>query len=223
MSYAAILQGQQSVLESIAPCFASPEAQIRALGEHWILETSRFGNCFSVDEAFKIADRMVVEIQGLLSIYLGLHSSISVSSMLTLGPNGEPVRQRLRDSISLHVYSAAGLRELSESSNATSLGSALVARAADEPAIAEGLMLIGERSLGWSQIYDIIEFLGGEKAISSSSLGSRSQTRLVRRTANYYRHLGRRVPDPLPTNAPTLAEAQLFATGLLKRWLGTRL
>jgi hypothetical protein len=223
MSYAAILRGEQSVLEAIGPCFASPEARIRALDEHWLLETSRFDNCSSVDEAFKIADQMVIEIQGLLSIYAGLNTSISVSSMLTLGANGEPVRQRLRDFVTIRVYSAAGLRELSESSNVTSLGSMLVARAADDPAVAEALMLIGERGLGWPQIYDIIEFLGGAKAIDSTGLGSRSQTARVRRTANHYRHLGRRDPDRLPINPPTLAEARLFATGLLKRWLGTRL
>ena len=142
--------------------------------------------------------------------------------MLTLSGNGEPVRQRLRDLITVRVYSAAGLRELSVSSNRTSLGSALLARAVDDPAVAEALKLVGERDLGWPQIYDIIEFLGGAKEISSSGLGSRSRTELVRRTANHYRHLGRRVPDLLPTNAPTLAKAQLFVTGILKRWLATR-
>ena len=223
MPYAAILQGQQSVLESIVPCFTNPEARIRALGEYWILESSRFGNCSSVDEAFKIADQVVVEIQGLLSIYLGLHTSIFVSSMLTLGANGEPVRQRLRDFFIVRVYSADGLRELSESSNVTSLGSALVARAEDNPAVAEALMLLGERGLGWPQVYDIIEFLGGAKDIKSSGLGSKRQANLVRRTANHYRHLGQRDPRDLPPNPPTLAEAQLFARSLLKQWLGRRL
>ena len=223
MSYAAMLRGQRPVIESIAPCFTSSEARIRVLDKHWILESSRFSNCSSIDEAFRIADRLVIQIQGVLGVYLGLHSSISVSSILTLDPNGRAVHQRLRELIVINVYSAHGLRELSDLSKSKPMGSALLALSAYDSAVEEALKLVGERGLGWSQIYDIIEFLGGENAISSSGFSTRSQTRLVRRTANYYRHLGRKARDPLPTNPPTLAEAQIFAAGLLKRWLGARL
>jgi hypothetical protein len=75
----------------------------------------------------------------------------------------------------------------------------------------------------WFQIYDIIEFLGGDRSIATSGFASRAQTERVRRTAGYYRHLGRQKKEELPKNPPTLREASVFASDLLRQWIATRL
>jgi hypothetical protein len=91
-----------------------------------------------------------------------------------------------------------------------SLGTVVLSRAATDPAITEALSLVGHQALTWGRIYDILEFVGVKRST-------------VKRTANHYRHLGNPNNYPLPPNAPTLAEASLFATDLLKTWIAKRI
>jgi hypothetical protein len=95
-----------------------------------------------------------------------------------------------------------------------SLGTVVRSRAATDPAITEALSLVGHQALTWGRIYDILEFVGGKR----SKVHSR-----VKQTANHYRRLGNPNNNPLPPNAPTLAEASLFATDLLKTWIAKRI
>jgi hypothetical protein len=75
----------------------------------------------------------------------------------------------------------------------------------------------------WTDIYDMIEFLGGPEQIEQSGLGTAKVARVVKRTANHYRHLGCRELYPLPSNPPTLDEASLFAKRALSCWIESRL
>jgi hypothetical protein len=79
--------------------------------------------------------------------------------------------------------------------------------------------LHGKRELSWSQVYDIIEFLGGVDGIVKGGYAKKKQTGMVKRTANHYRHLGSPKKLPLPPGPPPLAEAAEFASSLLKRYL----
>jgi hypothetical protein len=73
----------------------------------------------------------------------------------------------------VNVISSKGLAELKGMSGSQPLGSAVLQD--------------GEAGLSWSQVYDIIEFLGGETGIARAGHASRKQTRTVRQTANHHR------------------------------------
>jgi hypothetical protein len=103
------------------------------------------------------------------------------------------------------------------------LGSAVFQAIVLDPAVKEALTLHGDEALGWSQVYDIIEFLGGVAGVVKAGYATAKQTRSVKQTANHHRHLGSPRKYPLPPTPPRLAQASEFARGLLKLWIASRL
>jgi len=223
MRYLAELEGQPHILENLSPCLQSDYARLRKIGSKWVLQSSAFDQCKTGREVFPEADALVSRIHAILKIYLQLHTTFSVVSILWVNAGGRPFRRGLRSRINVNVYSAKGVRDLAALRAGESLGSLFVRRAATHAAFREALALLGEGPLRWSQIYDVIEFLGGAKIIASAGWATEKDTVRVRRTANYYRHLGRPKKDPLPKNPPTLAHATAFALDLLKQWITTLL
>ena len=219
MRYLAELEGQPHVLENLSPCLQSDYARLRKIGSKWVLQSSAFDQCKTGQEVFPEADALVSRIHAIVKIYLRLHTTFSVVSILWVNAGGRQFRRSLRSRIKLNVYSANGVRDLAALRAGESLGSVLVRRAATDAAFCEALALLGEGPLRWSQIYDVIEFLGGAKDIARKGWATKKETDRIRHTANYYRHLGRRRKDPLPKDPPTLAHATAFALDLLKQWI----
>jgi hypothetical protein len=221
MRYAARLNGDKHTIERIAPYFSSAVARIRQRGTEWILESDDFYRCKSGAEAFMAATALISRLNEILSLYLTLHSAFSTDSILELNDEDHLFRRHLRATLKVNViappdtaFSPAG---------PDSLGTRVLSRAASDTAIRESLTLVGHEELTWARIYDIIEFLGGADAVARSGLAGRSEARRVRQTANHYRHLGRRKSHPLPANPPSLHDARLFATQILKTWIARRL
>ncbi len=94
---------------------------------------------------------------------------------------------------------------------------------ASDEKIAEASALVGHEELTWGRVYDIIEFLGGAKGVAKAGFASVTKTGRMKRTANHYRHLGDPTQYKLPPDPPTLPDAVLFATRLLKLWIDERL
>jgi hypothetical protein len=220
MRFVAELEGEPHVLENLAPCLQGNYARLRRIGNRWVLESSAFDQCKAGQEVFPEAEMLVSHIQAILAIYLQLHDAFRVVSILWLNAKGRPFRRSLRSHINVNTYSAKGILELASLRGVESLGTALAHRAAAHAAFREALALVEKRPLRWSQIYDVIEFLGAER-IATTGWATRRDIVRIRRTANYYRHLGRPKKDTLPKNPPTLANARTFAFNLLKRWIAT--
>lgn len=89
--------------------------------------------------------------------------------------------------------------------------------------VREALKLFKDTEHRWSDVYDIIEFLGGPTQIGRSGWGDKEEARVIKRTAAYYRHLGNPKPSLLPGNPPTLDAASLFAMRALRLWIESRL
>jgi hypothetical protein len=157
-----------------------------------------------------------------LVLYLGLHGEpLTIRALLRLTDDDDIIGRRLYDTVSMNVYSPA--RRIFSPTTSGSLGTDVLSRAATDPAVAAVLSLIGYVATDWPRIYDIIEFLGGERSIAASGFAPRSQIRRVRQTANHYRHLGSPNKPPLPRVPPTLREASIFAKELVKKWIATRI
>jgi hypothetical protein len=210
------------MLEAIAPCFVSDNARIRKHEEGGILESSEFASCTTGEHVFPIAEDIAARIHRILALYCGTTATISVEHIYWINAAGESLRS-IRGSISVNVISSKGLAELKTMRGTQPLGSAVFQSLILDAAVSEALTLHGESGLSWSQIYDIIEFLGGEAAIAKAGYANVKQTRNVRRTANHYRHLGSPKKFPLPSNPPPLAEATDFARSLLRCWISSRL
>jgi hypothetical protein len=103
------------------------------------------------------------------------------------------------------------------------VGSTILQKTVTDEAIKEALNLRGYQEMGWSQIYDVIEFLGGAEEIERAGWSAKRRTRKIRQTANHFRHLGTVKDYPLPAKPPTINEARRFAVGLLKGWMASRI
>jgi hypothetical protein len=224
---AAVLTGQDDMLASIGPCFDSNNARIKKQKlkeqeESWVLESSEFATCTTGDEVLAIADDIVSRINHILALYCNFTPTLSVECVCWISAEGESLRT-VRGSISVNIVSSKGLAEIKGMSGTQPLGSAVFEVMIRDSALKEAFSLHGDGGLSWSQVYDIIEFLGGADRIDRAGYANRKKTIVVRRTANYYRHLGSPKKYPLPPNPPTLDEASEFARSLLKRWISSRL
>jgi hypothetical protein len=219
---AAVLKGQTHMLESVAECFVSNDARVRKHEEGWILESSEFASCTAGEQVFPIADDIVSRLHRILALYCGAEEVLSVAHIYWINAAGEKLRA-IRGVLPVNVISSMGIAELKTTRGTQPLGSAVFQTSVLDPTVNEALALHGESGLSWSQVYDIIEFLGGVDGIVKAGYANKKQTRTVRQTANHYRHLGSPKNFPLPSSPPALAEATEFARNLLKRCLSSRL
>jgi hypothetical protein len=219
---AAVLKGEDHMLEFFDDVFVSNEARIKKNEEGWILESSEFSSCTTGEQVFPIADDIVARMHHVMSLYCGAEESLSVEHIYWVNAAGEKLRT-IRCLDTINVISSKGLAELQTVSKTQPLASAVLQAMTRDVAVKEAFALHGKSGLSWSQVYDIIEFLGGAEGIDKVGYASKAQTRKVRQTANHYRHLGNPKSFPLPSKPPTLADATEFARDLLKRYLASRL
>ena len=219
---AAVLTGQSDFLERVSPCFVSDNAKIRKLGEKWVLESCEFESCETAEQLFSVADDLVSRVHRILALYCNCTPVLEAKYISWTNGEGEPWRA-IRGSMGVNIISSKGLAQLGKMRGKQPLGSAVFQSMNLDPPVKEALAIHGEGELGWSQIYDIIEFLGGIKGIVKAKFATSERTRAIRQTANYYRHLGSTKKSPLPSNPPSIAEGGDFARGLLKLWIGSRL
>jgi hypothetical protein len=222
--FAAALRGPNHVVEDIGPCFNTALVTIRRRREvEWIMESSNFERCESSEEAYEVAKELLSRIHQLIALYVALYTRpLSITAILTLNDADNVVKRRIYATfMQLHVYKGAKRTFIPSPSG--SLGTAVLSQAATDPAVAEALSLFGDEPPTWARVYDIIEFLGGERSIHEADLASWRDIRKMRQTANHYRHLGSRKKYPLPTNPPTLGEACALASDLLTKWIAKRI
>lgn len=187
---AAVLTGQPDFLERIAPCFTSENASIKKLGEKWTLESSEFLGCTTEQQLFSVADDLVSRVHRILALYVSATPSLSAKYVSWTDAEGQRWRV-IRGSISTDIVSSKGLADLRKIRGKQPLGSTVFQTMSRDPAVKEALALHGEGELGWSQIYDIIEFLGGVRGIVKAKFANEARTHIIRRTANHHRHLAR--------------------------------
>lgn len=174
--YAAAVLKESHLLESVAPCFVADNGRIRKHKEGWILESSEFASCTTGEQVFAIADDIISRVNCILALYCDAASMLSVEHIYWANAEGESLRQ-IRGSISVNVVSSKGLAELRMMSGKQPLGSAIFQAMILDPAVNEALTLHGESGLSWSQVYDIIEFLGGISGIVKAGHGTNKETR----------------------------------------------
>jgi hypothetical protein len=224
---AALLTGQEDVLASIAPCFDSDSVRIKKQRlkekeDSWVLESSEFAVCTTGSEVLAAADDIVSRIHQILALYCNYTPVLSVDCISWINAKGESLRT-LRGSFSVNVVSSKGLAELKSVSGTQPLGSAVLEALTHDVKIKEALTLHGDSGLSWSQVYDIIDLVGGVKGIIKVGYATQKHASAVRQTANHYRHQGLKNKPVLPANPPTIDRANEFARGLLKRWISSRL
>ena len=101
--YAAGLTGAKNVLEDITPCFNTPLSTIRCRGEEWIMESSNFERCESIEEVYEVANALLLQLHQVLALYLGLISAqLSIGSVMIF--NGDILVRRRIWGISEPIY-----------------------------------------------------------------------------------------------------------------------
>jgi hypothetical protein len=187
------------------------------------LESLKFNACPGPAEVFPLADEMLSVVRRIMSLYSGLTFPFTVSYIQAIDENGHPCGTSIRSIMTLKIQSPTALTELTKSIHGQPVATAIFECAQKDAKVCEALKLFQDVEERWTAVYDIIEFLGGPNQIGKSGLGTAKEARVVKQTANYYRHLGRPEPSLLPSNPPTLGGASLFAKRALARWIESRL
>jgi len=215
-----LIDGAKPLMENVASCFQGDFARIRKDGDDWFLESSTFNTCSNPGEVFPLADEILRLMHRLTAIHARLFQFCNIGYVQTFSKTGVPGARAWRATQKVQVYSLEGLQELQKPQGKQSIGSALVAAAMAEEKMLEALALIGDGDeLHWAQIYNILEFLGGEKTIVKKKWATRGQVRNCRQTANHFRHLGSPMKYPLPVDHPSQGHATSLAFDLLKKWI----
>jgi hypothetical protein len=226
MRYAAQLLGDAATIEKVAPCFQGGAARIRRFGNDWFLESSVFESCPGPAEVFPIAKEILTSVHqvSMLYAYLLTVEHIRLGYIQEFNDAGSLTRRSLHATQKVNVYSAEGLAELKGLRGHQSSGSAVVEGARSSRKVQEALSLIGCTELGWPQLYNILEFLGGDRAIVKRGWATQSEVRRYKQTANHFRHLGSLNRYPLPPNPPSVSDGRKFILlNLLKRWVSEQL
>jgi hypothetical protein len=200
--------------------------RIRKIGDDWFLESSRFESFPDPAKVFPVADEILLSIHrmSVLFAYLLVIEHIKIGFIQEFDDLGVPRRRGLRGSDKINVYSGQGLEELKEPRGTQTTGSAIIEFASSNETVHQALSLITEIELGWPQLYNILEFLGGDNVIVSRKWATKSEVRRYRQTANHFRHLGSPKKYPLPPDPPSIGEGRKFILhNLLKKWVLTQL
>jgi hypothetical protein len=223
MRYVAVLESPVAGLAECARCFTSDLCRITELKGRWVLESSSFNLCSNPSDVFPLADAMLFIVRRIMSLYNGLSYPPTVASIQCIDAGGQLCGNTIRSSSIIKITSPTAMTELETPIHEQPLATAILESTLKDIKIKEALTLYQDIEHRWADVYDIIEFLGGPKQIEQSGRGGGKVATVVKRTANYYRHLGRPKPYPLPSNPPTLGEASLFAKRALSHWIESRL
>jgi hypothetical protein len=222
VKYSAQLKGLERTFEMIAPSFQGDTLWIVKRGEEWFLDSSELNKCTDGIQAFAVADELLKLIHRTGYLFVRLSPCFEIGYIQPYNDAGEPLRRGLRASARLNVISSEGIKELSHLHGRSTLGSLTVSLTLEDKTIQEAFSLLGDRDIGWHQIYDIVEFIG-PSTIEKRKWATKKDVRILKQTANHHRHLGRPKKYPLPLNPPTLGQSQTLALKLLKLWLLERL
>jgi hypothetical protein len=224
MRFAVQLKGSEPLLEDVASCYQGDFARIKRVGDEWFLESSAFDACTAGLEVFPIADKILRLIHRVTAVYAKLFSPFEIGYVECFSDAGDYVNRALRTSQRVQIYSAEGINKLQERRGERSLGCALVEAAWGDKKLEEALGLIGDgEDLQWSQLYNILEFLGGADTIVKKKWATREQLIKCRQTANHYRHLGSPKQYPLPPNPPSWGVTRTLVLGILTKWISDKL
>ena len=158
-----------------------------------------------------------------MSLYRGLSYRPTVKFIQCLDAGGQPCGNLVRASLTVMITSPTAMAELTKPIKGKPLATAIFESMVKDTKISEALKLYQDVENRWGDVYDIIEFLGGPNLISKSGLDSMKEAKLVKQTANHYRHQGAHKQYPLSPNPPTLGKASLFAKKVLSLWIESRL
>ena len=225
MRFAVQLKGLSPPLfENVSSCYQGDFAKISKIGDYWFLESSAFDRCATGLEVLPIAAHILRLIHHVTAIYSGLFSPFEIGFVECFSDAGVYINRTIHTSQRVQIYSGEGLEELREPRGKSTLGSAFVGAAWKDKKLEEALALIGDgEDMQWPQLYNILEFLGGENTIVNKKWATRPQIRRLRQTANHHRHLGSPKEYPLPAKPPSRDEARSMVLGLLKKWIAGQL
>jgi hypothetical protein len=223
MRYVAVLECPVAGLAECAKCFTSDLCRITELNGRWVLESSTFNACPAPGDVFPLADKMLSVVRRILSLYRGLSYALTVKSIQCVEDDGQLCGNTIRSSLTVMIVSPTAMAELATHINGKPLATAIFEQSVKNADVREALELFKDTEHRWADLYDIIEFLGGPTEIGRSGWGDEKEARVIKRTANYYRHLGSPKPSLLPPNPTTLGTASLFAKRALSLWIESRL
>jgi hypothetical protein len=223
MRYVAVLECPVAGLAECAKCFTSDLCRIADLDGRWVLESSTFNACSAPVDVFPVADEILSVVRRILSLYSGLSYALTVKSIQCVEDDGRFCGIAIRGSFTIIIMSGTAMAELATLTKGKPLATLIFERSVNNTDVHEALKLFKDLEPMWADVYDIIEFLGGPREIGRSGWGDEKEARAIKRTANYYRHLGSRKASLLPRNPPALVAASLFAKRALSLWIESRL
>lgn len=171
------------------------------------------------NQAMQVGRNLLNGISAVSQIYLGSPLRLTIAGWRKVDEDGVEQFAALSNPFDWMV-AAAGVDKIVEQRNSD--GDSCLAVVADEALDDDEasllLGIIGQKVPDWRDLYDIVELLGGPDRIATFASGAKGRVEAIKRTANYYRHLGNKT-FTLPPNPPELREARAVVIRLAQIWL----
>lgn len=219
------LSGDEPTLALMSNTLRAPELQVIREGDQFFLKAPRFNGIRGSLEILNASEELLRPLRGLFRLYANQPAEVIAVNFYCEAPghehgmvtldSGGPIIVRGTDD----VARAAGLVSSDETGQIQ--GERLLAAALKSPAMVRALQILDAPDEEWARIYKLLEIveaeLGGTDSIVAMGVGTKSQIKLLKRTANTHRHEAQTQappPNPMP-----LDEAKLLARTIVMRWI----
>ena len=180
--------------------------------------------CDSVDVVVEEVARLLQYVNAFAQIYVGGHIDLRIFRLEEDRPGRTTRVMAFTNPFDIIVRSQHGLELLChQDNNGVTRCARLISDARGRADVSLVLGCFSQSVIGWRDIYDVIEGVGGVDKICREIKAPKAKLELIKRTANHYRHLGAKNDYPLPANPPDLHTARTIVTRIVQLWLSLRL
>jgi hypothetical protein len=226
LRYLVEIDGDAKALKRLPGLFRGPDCTIAAAPDGRVfLSGASFEACATPNEVSERASRVLRWVASILEVYAGASDDFTVKNVFWIDDRGHLMKRIILSDTFRFLGDVKVLTACLQSN--TTLGSELLRLGSIDDGIARAFDLIGGKTIGWYEIYDLIDLMGNVRGMAKQNWIARdelSSIRQVRQTANHYRHLGSTSKQyKLPENPPNLNAARATITKIVRRWLSERL
>ncbi|MGH8606853.1 MAG: hypothetical protein ACREX9_05390 [Gammaproteobacteria bacterium] len=223
LRYLVEIDGDAEALKHLPELFRGTDFSITgaADGRVFVSGTS-FEACANASEVIEVASRVLRWVGSILEVYAGAADEFTVKNVFWIDDRGHLMQRLIMSDKIRFLGDFKDLAACLQSN--TTLGSELLRLATDDDRIARAFDLIGSKTIGWYEIYDLIDLMGGVRGLVKQGWVTRKEVSSIRQTATHYRHLGSISKQyELPDNPPHLNAARATITNIVRRWISERL
>lgn len=220
------LQGSPHVIHQLPALLSGPTFTVTRVDDQTcVLESERLGELPDLGVAFDAALDQVRDIAALLRIYTSPHweGDLRVLRAQEIREDGAVRNLAKSNFFKVGILAAP---ETAPWTTRSGRGETTFIEihywSKSDPDAARVLPFVRTEAPGWRDLYDLVEAIGGRDRVVEKGWTTRRAIEDIMQVANYHRHLGKPLKEPLPDPPPTLEDARVTVLRLVRQWLEER-